>query len=79
MFFYLGTMNSQLDALGQAAGAPYTRILGIVLPLGFFAQFGVGALVDGYGLWATMTALWAAGVLVSALNLVPVLQLQVGV
>lgn len=54
-----------------------TRVLGIVLPLGFFCQFVVGHVIDAYGLFAALTSLWAVGVLLAALQLVPVVAIQV--
>lgn len=56
-----------------------TRVLGITLPLGFFCQFIVGHVIDAHGLFAALASLWATGVLLAALQLIPVLAIQVGV
>jgi hypothetical protein len=66
---YLGSVHPQLDALGQSPAGEYTRLFGTILPLGFLAQFAIGALLDAGGTLAGLCALWALGVLFSALNL----------
>lgn len=66
---YLGSVHPQLDALGQSPAGEYTRLFGTILPLGFLAQFAIGALLDTGGTLAGLWALWALGVLFSALNL----------
>jgi len=67
--FYIGSVHAQLEALGQAPGGAYTNLFGTVLPLGFFAQFAIGALIDARGSVAGLWALWALGVAFSAANL----------
>ena len=51
------------------AALQYTAIFGIVLPLGFFAQFFIGAILDGPGTVWGIWSLWGLAVLFSALNL----------
>ena len=40
--FFLSSASLQLDLLGQKDGE-FTRLLGAILPMGFIAQFIVGA------------------------------------
>jgi len=75
---FIGTMDSQLNALGQAADAPYTRIFGIVAPLGFFVQFAVGPILDRLGVVASLYCQWVLVVVMSVLNLIPNLDVHIG-
>ena len=55
---------------------PPHAVFGIILPLGFFAQFAIGPLLDHYGTVAGLTALWGLGMLFSVVNLIPNLAVQ---
>jgi hypothetical protein len=76
--FYIGTADALLTALGQSSSRhDYTSILGIMMPVGFFVQFIVGAVLDRMGLRATTLCLWVLAVLLSALTMIPVLSSQI--
>jgi hypothetical protein len=74
--FYIGTVGTQMDALGQAPDAPYSKLFGTILPLGFFSVFAIGALLDTRGVVAGMSSLTALACALSLLALVPSLPLQ---
>ena len=66
---FIGSVHPQMDALGQAPSGDYTRLFGTILPLGFFAQPAIGALLDtSGGTLSGLWALWALGVVFSCLN-----------
>lgn len=69
--------SAQLNALSNGAGGTMTRILGIILPLGFFCQFVVGYVVDSWGLSVALLAMWTVGVVLATLQLVPIVPIQV--
>lgn len=65
---FIGSVHPQMEALNQTDGE-YTKLFGTILPLGFFAQFAIGTILDRAGTVAGLWSLWLLAVLFSALNL----------
>lgn len=74
---YVGSVDAQLNAMGQDSGGFYTGVFGNIVPFGCLAQFVVGPTLDRLGVHWTLGIEWALGVLLGVLNLIPSLQLQI--
>lgn len=75
--YYISSVGSQLDAMGQTEDATYSTAFGLILPCGLFFNLGLGWALDRYGPVLGLTFVWLLAVLLSALSMVPVLPLQV--
>ena len=73
--FYIGTINTQLDVLGQV-NSEYGILFGYVLPCGAISVFLIGWILDTYGPIVGMFSLVVLVISLSILNLLPILTIQ---
>ncbi|RYE82300.1 MAG: MFS transporter, partial [Methanosarcinales archaeon] len=73
---YVGTVDTQLTSMGQSGGK-YTVIFGIVSPLGFFAQFLAGPVIDKFQLDVAVYIQCIVGLALSITNLIHSLNVQI--